>query len=60
MMAELRLSDFQMGLAFSAFALAYGIFEVPMGCRTQLSRTGGHRRKGPSGEAADRHAAQGL
>lgn len=31
MMADLKLSDFQMGMAFSAFALAYGIFEVPMG-----------------------------
>jgi MFS family permease len=31
MMADLRLTDFQMGLVFSAFALAYGIFEVPMG-----------------------------
>lgn len=31
MMADLKLSDFQMAYAFSAFALAYGLFEVPMG-----------------------------
>ena len=31
MMADLRLSDFEMAFAFSAFALAYGLFEVPMG-----------------------------
>ena len=31
MKAELGLSDFQMGLAFSAFTLAYALFEVPSG-----------------------------
>jgi MFS family permease len=31
MMAELRLSDLQMGYVFSVFALAYGLFEIPMG-----------------------------
>ena len=31
MMADLGLTDMQMGLGFSAFALAYRVFEVPMG-----------------------------
>jgi ACS family glucarate transporter-like MFS transporter len=30
-MRDLRLSNMQMGYAFSVFALAYGIFEIPMG-----------------------------
>jgi ACS family glucarate transporter-like MFS transporter len=30
-MHDLRLSNMQMGYAFSVFALAYGIFEIPMG-----------------------------
>ena len=30
-MAELGLSNMQMAYAFSVFALAYGIFEIPMG-----------------------------
>lgn len=31
MMADLRLSDMQMGYVFSVFALSYGLFEIPMG-----------------------------
>jgi len=31
MMRDLRLSSIQMGYAFSIFALAYGIFEIPAG-----------------------------
>lgn len=30
-MAELGLSNMQMGFAFSTFAVAYGLFEIPMG-----------------------------
>ncbi len=30
-MADLRLTDLQMGYAFSVFALSYGLFEIPMG-----------------------------
>src|SRR5262245_51523400 len=31
MSAELGLSDIQMGIVFSMFALSYGLFEIPMG-----------------------------
>ena len=31
MMRDLRLTDLQMGYAFSVFALSYGLFEIPMG-----------------------------
>ncbi len=31
MTADLGLSSMQMGYVFSVFALAYGIFEIPMG-----------------------------
>jgi MFS family permease len=41
MMADLGLTTMQMGYAFSAFALAYGIFEAPMGW---LSDRYGQRR----------------
>lgn len=30
-MRDLRLSNIQMGYAFSVFSLAYGVFEIPMG-----------------------------